>query len=110
VTLSDQKCEVCRTGTPPLSLAESRALAREVPGWALAEKSIEREFGFQDFHQAIGFVNRVADLAEQEGHHPDISISYNRVRLKLWTHKIGGLSRNDFILAAKVDRLAESAG
>ena len=66
---------------------------------------IERQFRFKDFREAIAFVNKVADLAESEGHHPDIFISWNKVRLTLTTHKIGGLSRNDFVLAAKIDEL-----
>jgi 4a-hydroxytetrahydrobiopterin dehydratase len=90
-------------GMQPLSKGEAAELAREVPDWMLKEDSIEREFTFKDFRQAMEFVNRVADIANTEDHHPDIYISYNKVRLVLSTHKIGGLSRNDFIVAAKVD-------
>ncbi len=105
MNLAEQKCEPCAAGSLPLSAREAEELFQEVPKWSLKEKSIEREFRFQDFRQAVRFVNKIAAVAEEEGHHPDIFISYNRVRLVLSTHKIGGLSRNDFILAAKIDRL-----
>ena len=105
-----EKCTPCQAGGTPLPAGEARELAREVPGWTLAEKQIERELKFADFRQAIAFVNRVADAAEADDHHPDIFVSYSRVRLTLATHKIGGLSRNDFILAAKIDRIAEIFG
>jgi len=103
--LAEQKCVPCRGGERPLSMAEAEELAREVPEWSLEDKAIERVFRFKDFREAMAFVNKAADVAEEEGHHPDIWISWNKVRLTLTTHKIGGLSRNDFILAAKVDRL-----
>jgi 4a-hydroxytetrahydrobiopterin dehydratase len=80
-------------------------LLPEVPEWTVKEKSLERDFVFKNFREAIAFVNRVADAAESEGHHPDITISYNKVHLSLSTHKIGGLSRNDFILATKIDKV-----
>lgn len=80
-------------------------------GWALAEdkKSIKKEFSFKDFVQAMAFVNKVAEIAESEGHHPDLHIFYNKVKIELSTHAIGGLSENDFIVAAKVNAL-EKAG
>ena len=92
--LSSQKCEPCRVGTPPLSAEEAAELLKATPRWRLKENAVERDF-----------VNAVAELAEAEDHHPDIHVSYSRVRLELTTHKIKGLSRNDFILAAKIDRL-----
>jgi 4a-hydroxytetrahydrobiopterin dehydratase len=105
--LAEQECEPCAAGGTPLSAREAEELFREVPKWSLKEKSIERELRFKGFRQAMDFVNKIAAVAEEEGHHPDIFISYNRVRLFLSTHKIGGLSRNDFILAAKIDRLPD---
>lgn len=80
-----------------------------VPEWRLEENGtrLARRFELEDFRKAVEFVNRVAEIAEEEGHHPDIAIHWNRVDLTLWTHKIGGLHENDFILAAKVDRLLE---
>ena len=107
-TLSDEKCAPCRAGGAPLTAQEAGKLAFSVPQWTLSEKLIEREFKFKDFCQAMAFVNRVADAANEQDHHPDIQILYNCVRLTLSTHKIGGLSRNDFILAAKINRLAEN--
>jgi 4a-hydroxytetrahydrobiopterin dehydratase len=105
MALSQQKCEPCRRDTPPLSRAAAAILVREIPDWTLQDDRIERLFAFTDFTEAMRFVTHVAGAAEEQGHHPDIHISYNKVRLVLTTHKIGGLSRNDFILAAKIDAL-----
>src|SRR5947209_1393000 len=109
--LAAKHCVPCEAGTPPLPIEEARAMLDQVPGWELMEPAegeagvpmLVRRFRFKDFAEAMAFVNRVADLAEAEGHHPDIHISWNRVRLELTTHAIKGLSENDFILAAKVD-------
>ncbi len=109
MALSDEKCEPCRSGTSPLSREDAAILAREIPEWTLQDDSLEQMFEFSDFKEALRFVNHVARAAEEAGHHPDIHIFYNKVRLVLTTHKIGGLSRNDFILAAKIDALLESA-
>lgn len=103
--LSEQKCIPCEIGAKPLSPVEAQALKHEVPQWTLKEKALEREFKFVDFKQAIAFVNKVAEVAEEQGHHPDIYISYSKVKLELSTHKVGGLTTNDFILAAKIDQL-----
>lgn len=104
--LTAKKCVPCEGGVPPLSAEQARGLLSHVSGWQLSDgKMISREFKFKDFKGAMWFVNRVAEVAESEGHHPDIFISYNQVRLTLSTHAIGGLSENDFILAAKIDRL-----
>jgi 4a-hydroxytetrahydrobiopterin dehydratase len=103
--LLDQKCRPITAGTPPISFEEAKELESQIPLWILAEKSISREFKLPDFNRAMQFVNEVAKLANQENHHPDIYISYSKVRLELSTHKIGGLSINDFILAAKIDHL-----
>ncbi len=93
----------------PLNAAAAEELLAETPQWALSEGAtrLVRRFEFEDFKNAIQFVNRVADVAEEQGHHPDIAIHWNRVDLVLWTHKIEGLHQNDFILAAKIDRLLE---
>jgi len=103
--LTREKCQPCQGGEPPLTPEEAQALASQTPGWSLQERIIERQFRFKSFEEAMKFVNKVAEMAEEEGHHPDIHISWNQVRLVLTTHKIGGLSRNDFILAAKIDQL-----
>lgn len=107
MNLVEEQCIPCKGGEPPLSPIEAKALAVQTPNWTVMETAIEREFRFKDFREAIAFINRVADIAEAEGHHPDIYVYYNRVKLTLSTHKIGGLSRNDFILAAKIDQMEE---
>ena len=81
---------------------------KQVPGWILIKEGthkITKQFKFEDFKKAMEFVNKIADLAESEGHHPDIKIVYNKVRLDLFTHAVGGLSENDFIMASKIDKL-----
>ncbi len=105
--LTQKYCVACEAGTPPMTLEEAERLVEQVPGWELRpeEKKLARRFKFKDFKEAMTFVNRVADLAEEEGHHPDIYISWNRVRLELTTHAIKGLSDNDFIMAAKISEL-----
>ena len=103
--LSRKFCVACEAGTPPMSSEEAEEMALQVPGWELEENRLIRRFRFKDFREAMVFVNRVADLAEGEGHHPDIYISWNRVRLELTTHAIKGLSENDFIIASKVNDL-----
>jgi 4a-hydroxytetrahydrobiopterin dehydratase len=100
--LTQKRCMACDAGTPPLTSQEAEALLEQVPGWELEENKLTRRFNFPDFKEAIAFVNRVAALAEEEGHHPDIHIFWNRVRLDLTTHTIKGLSENDFIMAAKI--------
>jgi len=92
--------------TVPLSRQEVVLLLREIPDWSLGEQTIGREFHFKDFRSAMDFVDRVAQIANKQDHHPDIFISYNRVQITLSTHKIGGLTRNDFIVASKIDLLA----
>jgi 4a-hydroxytetrahydrobiopterin dehydratase len=105
--LAAKSCVPCRGGVAPLEAGAARELLSSVPGWRLEQNAtrLERRFEFRDFIEAMRFVNRVADLAEQEGHHPDIAVHWNKVDLTLWTHKIGGLHENDFILAAKVNHL-----
>jgi len=97
----------CETLTRPLQGAALRlARGRLGPEWKIIRQHhLEREYGFPDFRTALAFANRVGRLAEKEGHHPDIGISWGKVRLTLWTHSIGGLSENDFILAAKADQV-----
>ena len=114
--LTQKYCQACEAGMPPMSMHEAEALMEQVPGWELmpshdnassGENKLSRKFKFKDFKEAMSFVNRVAELAEQEGHHPDIHISWNRVRLDLTTHAIKGLSENDFIMAAKVTEIRD---
>jgi 4a-hydroxytetrahydrobiopterin dehydratase len=107
--LADQRCRPCEGGVPPLSGDEVPAyLARLGGGWALSgEHHLERELHFRDFASALGFANRVGELAETEGHHPDMLVGWGRVKIYLWTHAADGLTSNDFILAAKISRLIE---
>jgi 4a-hydroxytetrahydrobiopterin dehydratase len=106
--LSNKKCIPCEDkSVQPYDAEKAGELLIEVPGWNLSEdhKKISREFVFPDFIKSIDFVSgSVSDIAEGEGHHPDIHISYNKVLLELYTHSIGGLSENDFIVASKVNQ------
>jgi 4a-hydroxytetrahydrobiopterin dehydratase len=101
--LAQKRCVPCEGGVPPLGKAEVENYLSQLKGWSLNGKWITKEFTFKDFIAAMRFVNKVAEIAEDEGHHPDIHIHYNRVRFDIWTHVIDGLSENDFILAAKID-------
>jgi len=103
--LLNKKCVPCEGGAMPLNRTESEGYMAQVSGWMLDEKGekISKEYKFKDFIGAINFVNNVAEIAESENHHPDIKINYNKVLLELNTHAIGGLSENDFIVAAKID-------
>jgi 4a-hydroxytetrahydrobiopterin dehydratase len=105
--LIQKKCVACEGGMPPLNNAEAEILLEQVPGWTISDdgEKISREFQFKDFKESMAFVNKVAAIAESEGHHPDIHIFYNRVVIDLWTHAVNGLSENDFIVAAKISAL-----
>jgi len=104
--LASRTCVPCRGGTPPLKGEELDALQRQVPEWEVVEEHpLRRRFRFKNFREALDFVNRVGELAEEQGHHPDISFGWGRVEVAIWTHKIDGLTESDFILAAKVDTL-----
>ncbi len=105
--LASKQCIPCESNTPPLDHSESAELISEIKNWTLTDnKHIERRFDFPNFKEAVAFVDDVAEIAEKEGHHPDICISdYRYVTITLSTHSIGGLSENDFILAAKIDAL-----
>jgi len=107
--LADKNCVPCRGGVPPLKGSELRSLHQQTPQWDVVnEHHLHREFKFPDFKHALAFVNRVGDVAEQEGHHPDILLSWGKAEITTWTHKIDGLTESDFILAAKIDRLAKA--
>ncbi len=105
--LYEQTCRPIKSGDPPLVRKEAEDLMRQIPTWSFEEKELGKEFRFKDFREAMKFVNRVAEIANEQDHHPDIFISYNRVKIVLSTHKIGGLSLNDFIMAARIDLLAD---
>ncbi len=104
--LADQKCVPCQGGVPTLSAERVQELLGRLHGWGVEKNHhILRTFTFPDFKQALDFVNRVGAVAEEEGHHPDIYLSWGMVRIEIWTHKIDGLTESDFVLAAKIDRL-----
>ena len=109
MNLASKTCQACRVGEPTLKGEELTKYKDSLdPGWELydQDKKVKREFEFKNFKEALYFVNKVGEIAEKEGHHPNIYLhSYKKVELTLWTHKIGGLHQNDFILAAKIDSL-----
>ena len=109
MALAEKKCVSCEEMVAPMSLDQAMEMGRQIPGWEIEEKRIERTFTFPDFMGAISFANQIARVAEEENHHPDLHISWGKVRVELSTHKVGGLSENDFILAAKIDALADPA-
>jgi 4a-hydroxytetrahydrobiopterin dehydratase len=103
--LASQTCVPCRGGIPPLKGTELAQIHQSVPQWKVIEEHhIVRNFTFPDFKQALAFVNRVGEIAEEQGHHPDILLAWGKVEITLWTHKINGLTQSDFIMAAKIDR------
>jgi 4a-hydroxytetrahydrobiopterin dehydratase len=108
---ASRKCAPCEAGTPRKSAPEVDAALGALPGWTAKEEAsrLHRQFRFKDFVEAMRFVNALAALAEAEGHHPDFTVHWNTVDVTLWTHTVGGLSENDFIVAAKLDRLPEAA-
>jgi len=108
--LADKKCVPCEGGVDPLTADQARAYLKELhDDWSLDadDSAIEREFRFPAFSRTMSFVNAVGFVATNEGHHPEVTFSYGFCRVRYWTHAIGGLSDNDFICAAKIDRLAE---
>lgn len=112
MNLINKVCRACEGSEKPLDADRLKEYMGLVKGWELFEqgKKIKKEFKFKDFKGAVAFINRVANLAEKEKHHPDIFCYYSRVVLELWTHAIGGLHENDFILAAKIDLIKETEG
>jgi 4a-hydroxytetrahydrobiopterin dehydratase len=102
-------CVPCEGGVPKLGAEEIARLSPQVPGWTVADDRLQRRFVFPTFVDAIRFVDRMADVAEAEGHHPDFCVHYRQVDVTIWTHAIGGLSENDFILAAKISELGKGA-
>ena len=104
--LASKTCVPCKGGIPPLAGKELADLAKQVPDWQVMNgHHLKRLFKFPDFVQALAFVNKVGEVAEGQGHHPDILLSWGKAEVTTWTHKIDGLTESDFILAAKIDRL-----
>jgi len=107
--LTTKACVPCRGGVPPLKGAELAALEKQVDGWnVIQEHHLTKTLTFPDFREALKFVNRVGELAEEQGHHPDLLLAWGKVEITIWTHKVNGLTESDFILAAKIDQLYKS--
>lgn len=106
-SLAQKECVPCKGGVPPLAGAELEKYAKELGGaWRVVDgHHLNRVFVFPDFVKGLAFVNRVGELAEQEGHHPNLHLTWGRVEIDIWTHKIDGLTESDFVLAAKIDQL-----
>ncbi len=106
--LYTKRCKPCEGNVPPLQIKEADTLLKELEGWEISPDytSIHKSFEFKDFAKTMEFVEKIAKIAEEEGHHPDLHISYDTLEVELSTHAIGGLSENDFIVASKIDRVA----
>jgi 4a-hydroxytetrahydrobiopterin dehydratase len=105
-SLASKECVACRGGVPPLAGEQLEALQRQLPDWTVVEAHhLTREFTFPDFRKALDFTVRVGELAEDQWHHPDIFLTWGKVAITIWTHKIDGLTESDFILAAKIGEL-----
>ncbi|HKR12313.1 MAG TPA: 4a-hydroxytetrahydrobiopterin dehydratase [Pyrinomonadaceae bacterium] len=104
--LSSKQCIPCRGGVPPMDGDEIAKLAPQLKGWEIINQHhLQKSYRFSDFREAQDFVTRVGNLAEEQGHHPDICFGWGIAEIKIWTHKINGLTESDFILAAKIDEL-----
>lgn len=104
--LSSKQCVPCRGGVPPLQGDEIQRLLSQLNGWEVVrEHHLKKNYSFSNFAEALKFVNRVGELAEEQGHHPDICFGWGKVEVTIWTHKIDGLTESDFILAAKINEL-----
>jgi len=110
IALAERHCVPCEGGVPPLNAEQFAPLLDQLKGWRVEESGdhdqLVKRFHFPDFVSAVGFVNQITPVAEQEQHHPDLLVSWGRVGVQLWTHVAGGLTENDFIMAAKIDELA----
>ena len=109
--LAERHCVVCKPGTPTLPQADIDRLLPQVPTWSVVEQeshlTLTRTFRFRGFMPGVQLVNRISAIAEAEGHHPDLHVAYGSLRVELWTHAAGGLTENDFVLAAKIDQIEQ---
>ena len=103
--LAERQCVPCRGGVPPLTAEQISPLLSQLQGWEVIElHHLRKSYTFKNYSEALAFVNRLSDVAENQGHHPDICFGWGQVEVKIWTHKIDGLTESDFILAAKIDQ------
>lgn len=109
--LAGRKCIPCRGGVPPMRPDEYVPLLNQLSGWEVIQHHhLQKHYSFPDFVSALAFLNRIGELAEREGHHPDLLLAWGKVGVQIWTHKIDGLAEADFILAAKIDALPSAPG
>ena len=106
--LAKKKCVPCEGGVPKLTRAMAENYLQEIPGWELVDEKLFKRFRCKGFLKAIEFVNKMATIAETENHHPNFTVNYQEVEVTIWTHAIGGLSENDFILAAKIEEACKT--
>ncbi len=104
-SLADRRCQACEGGVAPLAVATATDMLRDLPEWTLDGERLEKTFVFRNHYAAMAFVNAVAWVSHRENHHPELTVGYKDVRVRYWTHAIGGLSENDFICAAKLEKL-----
>jgi len=108
MSLAEKTCVPCRGGVPPLTSGQIETLTPELDRWMVrSNHHLEKDYVFANFQTALAFVNKVGAIAEEQGHHPDICLAWGQVSIKIWTHKIDGLTESDFILAAKIDRIGQ---
>jgi len=107
-SLTEKRCLPCEGGVPALSTEEAQTLLQSVPGWKIQDKALFKAFHFKNYHETMAFVNATAWISHQENHHPDLEVSYNMCVVRYITHAVGGLTENDFICAAKIERLLKN--
>ena len=105
--LADRRCQPCEGGVAPLDAAAASEMLRPLADWELSGERLEKTFVFRNHYEAMAFVNAIAWVSHRENHHPELTVGYKDVRVRYWTHAIGGLSENDFICAAKLEKLRE---
>jgi 4a-hydroxytetrahydrobiopterin dehydratase len=104
--LAERQCVPCRGGVPPMKGEQINEMSSQLPDWQVVnEHHLQRAYSFKDFRETLDFVDRVGELAEAQGHHPDICFGWGKADITIWTHKIDGLTESDFVLAAKIDKL-----
>ena len=104
--LASRQCVPCRGGVPPMEGQQIQQFVSQLDGWEVIEEHhLKKVYGFKNFRETLDFVVRLGELAEEQGHHPDICFGWGKAEVTIWTHKINGLTESDFVLAAKIDRL-----